>query len=146
MTVIGIMTNTSRKRPPAVTIIGGLFIFIAPFAALDGLLRLFELIAHDPSDPLAWLWRALIHFDWATLAELASVTYALVSSLLDLLIGIGLLQLRSRAWLWAMMLLGLSLMRNLYAYWLGDPDFFNMAIDAFFVLLLNQTEVQEAFY
>lgn len=140
------MTTSLRKRPPAVTIIGCLFILVALATMLVGLFDLLTLLTSIAGNPLAALWAAVEHLDWATIVQVAAIPYLLVNGLLELLIGIGLLQLRSRAWLWAMMLLGLSLMQNLYAYWLGNPDFFNMAIDAFFVLLLNQTEVQEAFY
>lgn len=139
------MASSLRKRPPAVTIVGCLFILLAPISALNGLAEVLNLFVTDPDNPLAWSWSPLYSLDFDTLQTLASIGFAFLGSILDVLIGVGLLGLRSRAWLWAMILLGISLTQNLISYWANAPDFISMTADTFLVLLLNQTEVQEAF-
>lgn len=64
---------------------------------------------------------------------------------LNLVIAVGMLLLRSWAWLAAMTVQGISLAGGLWAYYRGTPDFIIMGTSVLVVLYLNLREVRRPF-
>lgn len=57
---------------------------------------------------------------------------------------IGLWFLSRRAWALTMLLVGVALVFGLYAWWLGEPNYPRLVLNAIIALYLNQSAVREA--
>lgn len=66
-------------------------------------------------------------------------------SLAGIMLAVGLWQLRSWAWMFAMFLQGLYLAVQLYDYFQGEAVHLNLLVSVLTVLYLNQSEVQLVF-
>jgi hypothetical protein len=80
--------------------------------------------------------------------DLIQVRLPILNTLLgvtQLVAGLGLLRMRSGAWLLAMSIEAVSLAIALRWYALDDPRYGPMALSTFIVLALNQREVRQAF-
>lgn len=75
---------------------------------------------------------------------LALLIGRLVLGVFMLIAGLGLLRLKSWAWLMAMIIQGLLLALLLLEYWNGTPLYAELLVSATLVFLLNQREVQRA--
>lgn len=77
--------------------------------------------------------------------ELLFVVVALVMGICCLVSSVGVLRLRSWAWLMAMIVQGINLAAELVSYLQGTVGYFNMLVSVIIVLYLNQRDVQRAF-
>lgn len=130
------------KRPRIATIVGVIvliqgLIFTA-FASLT--LGLFgaRLWGTLPPDVVAELPTVRLS------AVLFAVT-ALVMGVVGLVSGVGILRLRSWAWLVAMIAQGINLVTELIDYSRGEANYLSMLISVIIVLYLNQRDVQQVF-
>jgi hypothetical protein len=120
------------ERPRAVSFVAGVLLFEAFLLAALGLLvvLVIDLPAWPPgSDAAPWL----------------SASSGLAISLLVLLAAVGLFWMRPGAWLLAMTAQGLNLAHALVDYALGQPDYASMVLGIIVVLVLQQSEVRQAF-
>ena len=66
-------------------------------------------------------------------------------ALLQVVLILGLWQMRSWAWLLVMIVTGLSMALQIWRYFQGFPDYLTMVINVLVVFYLNQRDVQQAF-
>ena len=78
--------------------------------------------------------------------DLLLVTAQFALGVAALVSGIGLLLMRTWAWLLALALLGCELILQLNNYFQGHPSYGAMLIAALLVLYLNQRPIREAFH
>jgi hypothetical protein len=63
---------------------------------------------------------------------------------LAIVAAIGLWFLSRRAWVLTMVLVGVALVIGLYSWWLGEPNYARLLLNAVMALYLNQAAVREA--
>src|SRR3954451_14611131 len=68
---------------------------------------------------------------------------AAVIAVLAIIGAIGLWFLSKRAWVLTMVLVGVALVFGLYSWWLGEPNFPRLLLNAIIAFYLNQPAVQE---
>ncbi|MCG8350030.1 MAG: hypothetical protein MI924_19875, partial [Chloroflexales bacterium] len=59
--------------------------------------------------------------------------------------GIGMLRMRSWAWLMAMIIQGIAMTIGLFNYFQGQPSYLEMLFSVIIVFYLNQRDIQRAF-
>src|SRR5262245_43015428 len=67
-----------------------------------------------------------------------------VLGVLAIVAAIGLWFLSRRAWVLTMVLVGIALTFGLYSWWLGEPNYVRLLLNAIMALYLNQAAVREA--
>ncbi len=118
-----------RTRPVGVAV-------IAIFLVVDAALMLLQLsVDTTMSTRTATLLR---------ISELAPAGFVILA-LLRLVAAVGLWRGSRRAWVLAMLLVGVGLIISLYLYALGDPPYLRMAIDVVIAFYLNQGAVRDYF-
>ncbi len=131
--------NVRMKRPLSITIIGVLILCQGlVFTAVAGVtLPLISAIM------FRWLPPGYVaELPNYTQRELLFVGAALVIGVCCLVSGVGVLRLRSWAWLMAMIVQGINLSSELVNYLRGHPVYFNMLVSVIIVLYLNQRDIQ----
>jgi hypothetical protein len=80
------------------------------------------------------------------IAELGNIGDVVADALgvLAILAAIGLWFLNRRAWVLTMVLVGTALVFGLYSWWLGEPNYVRLLLNAIMALYLNQSAVREA--
>lgn len=130
------------KRPLGVTILAVLILLYGFLVTVLSLAGLILKVLHEngllPPDLVVVGGRLSVIDLLEITAEVALGIFALVS-------GIGMLRLRSWAWLMAMLLLGCELAIELTNYFQGRPAYLVLFITALLVFYLNQRLVREAF-
>jgi hypothetical protein len=135
--------GSSRPRPPAVTIVAAIFLLVAVKGAISTVLSLHSAqILFPPGGGL--VNGELLGEVLGPHAIIAAARYA-AFGIIALLAGIVLLQMRPRAWLFAMVVAVVVLAVQLLLWWQGDADYLSMALAVAVVLLMNQTEIRQAF-
>ena len=127
------------KRPLSITIIGVLILCQGlVFTAVAGVtLPLVSAIV------FRWLPPGYVaELPNYTQRELLFAGAALVMGICCLVSGVGVLRLRSWAWLMAMIVQGINLSTELFNYLRSQPVYFNMLVSVIIVLYLNQRDVQ----
>jgi hypothetical protein len=109
---------------------------IAIFLVVDAALMLLQLSVDSAmSTRMATLLR---------ISDLAPAGFVILS-LLRLVAAVGLWRGSRRAWVLAMLLIGVGLITSLYLYALEDPPYLRMAIDVVIAFYLNQGAVRDYF-
>ena len=130
-------------RPPAVTIVAAIFLLAALAWAVMAIWSLVSAqILFPPGGGLVdgeRLRQALGPHPVIVAVREAAI------GVVTLLAGIALLQMRPRAWLLAMVAALIVLAVELTSWWQATPNYHVMALAVAVVLLLNQTEVRDAF-
>ncbi len=134
--------KSQRKRPIAVTFVGLVAVLAAVFYAALGIMDIINSGYLQAARFTALL--DFVHMDAATERFVGGV-YLVISALAALIISWGAFRMKRWAWIafmaWCIVLLVLQILR----YYIGAPNYLTMAIAAFVVLALNQSEVQIAF-
>jgi hypothetical protein len=80
------------------------------------------------------------------LSQLGNVGNAVANivGLIAIVAAVGLWLLGRRAWVLTMVLVGLALTFGLYSWWLGEPNYMRLLLNAVMALYLNQSAVREA--
>ncbi len=132
----------SMKRPTSVTFLGVLvfiqgliFTVLSSLALLLFSTRLSELLPPDIASELAAV----------RLQDLLLAASALVMGGVSLVSSIGILQLRSWAWLMAMIAQGINLFAEMVNYTRGQANYISLVVSTIIVFSLNQRDVQMAF-
>jgi lysylphosphatidylglycerol synthetase-like protein (DUF2156 family) len=121
--------GTRRTRPLGIAV-------IAVFLVVDAGLMLLQLgVDSTMSTRTATLLR---------ISDLAPAGFVILS-LLRLVAAVGLWRGSRRAWVLAMLLIGVGLITSLYLYALEDPPYSRMAIDVVIAFYLNQGAVRDYF-
>ena len=66
-------------------------------------------------------------------------------AIFNVLAALWLWTLSRRGWVLTMVLVGIGLIANLYLWWLGDPNWLRMAIQAATAIYLNSSPVRDLF-
>jgi hypothetical protein len=126
------MTSTPgvrAARPPGVAV-------VAIFLLLDGLLGAIDVLASVP-----WTSRRAFLADVDPLV----LTIVLAFAALQFVAALGLWRGSQRAWVLAMLLMGVGLVAALILWWNGHPSYPSMAIEVVIAFYLNQGVVREYF-
>jgi hypothetical protein len=120
----------ARERPLGVVLIAA---FLIADAALVIAQRLFDLAPNDRQDLIGGLGAD----------QVSVVVIALV--VLRLAAAVGLWFGWRRGWVLTMLLVGISLVLDLWLYWNGHAEYLRMAVDVVLALYLNQRAVRDFF-
>ena len=120
---------TGRTRPLGVAI-------IALFLVLDAAITVVDVSGQLP----AAASRIAGHEAADTLQPIF-----LFGAVLKVLAAIGLWRRSWRAWALTMVLVGLSLVSDLYVYWVLEPRYISMVVDVLIAFYLNQGVVRDYF-
>jgi hypothetical protein len=126
-------------RPVAVTLAGGLILLFTGASALRKLADLYQFWAQTGG---AWLTGVVTPEG----VQALGLILRLLLSVLVIILTIGLLLLKRRAWVGLMAVAGLFLFVNLAAYFDGQPDYPEMLLGTFVVFALSQAAIQDAFH
>ncbi len=130
------------KRPLGVLLLGVLILVVGLFLSLLAALLLLSTLARSTGN---------LPPDWVILGEPRQVQDVLflaaqfVLGVAAVVSGIGLLLIRTWAWLLALALLGCELIIQLSNYFQGHPAYGAMLFSALLVLYLNQRPIREVF-
>ena len=131
------------KRPLGVLLLGMLILVVGLFLSLLAALLLVSTIVRSTGN---------LPPDWVILGEPRQVQDVLflaaqfVLGVAAVVSGIGLLLIRTWAWLLALALLGCELIIQLSNYFQGRPAYGAMLFSALLVLYLNQRPIREVFH
>lgn len=131
------------KRPLGVLLLGVLILVVGLFLSLLAALLFLGTLARSTG---------ILPPDWVILGEPHQVRDVLflgaqfVLGVAAVVSGIGLLLIRTWAWLLALALLGCELIIQLSNYFQGQPAYWAMLFSALLVLYLNQRPIREAFH
>ncbi len=136
------LNNTTMQRPRSATILGILvlgqgLIFIV-VASLT--LALLSPAVRETLAPLVGFALPTIR-----LSRILLAVAHLFLGIIGLVSGVSILQLRSWAWLMAMIAQGINLAAELYNYNQGQAQYVSMIFSVFIVFYLNQRDVQAVF-
>ena len=73
------------------------------------------------------------------------VVYFITTSLLNVVIIIGLWRMKRWGWFLVMINTGVGMFLNIWAYFYAQPNYFAMAASVLIVLYMNQRDVQQVF-
>ncbi len=77
--------------------------------------------------------------------QMVEIGLLLAFALFQVVLVVGLWQMRSWAWLLVMIVTGLTMALQIWRYFQGFPDYPGMAINVLVVFYLNQRDVQRVF-
>lgn len=131
------------KRPLGVLLLGVVILIVGLLLSLLAALALAAAFAR---------YTGSIPEDWQIIGEPRQVRDVLIVAaqlalgIAAVVSGIGLLLVRTWAWLLALALLGCQLIIQLSNYFQGHPAYWAMFFSALLVLYLNQRPIREAFH
>jgi len=73
------------------------------------------------------------------------VVYFITSSVIHVVIIVGLWRMKRWGWFLVMVNTGVGMFLNIWAYFYSQPNYFAMVMSVLIVLYMNQREVQQAF-
>ncbi len=133
-------TATKKERPFGVKAI----IFLHLLTAVVPLLAFFLLDDQSVSEIISTSFFINLGF-LGTDQQLIEIGLLSAFALLQVVLIVGLWQMRAWAWLLVMITTGLSMTLLIWRYFQGNPDYLAMAINVLVVFYLNQRDVQQAF-
>ncbi len=136
------LERKAMKRPLGVLFLGVLILVVGLLlSVLAALVLLGTLARYTGNFPSNW---ELIG-EPRQVRDVLLVAAQLVVGIAAVVSGVGLLLLRTWAWLLALALLGCELIIQLSNYFQGHPAYWAMFLSALLVLYLNQRPIREAF-
>ena len=117
-----------RRRPWGIWVVVGLQFALA-ITLLPGFAETFPGVSPIGGVELGDVWRP-IYLGWA---------------IVNVLAALWLWTLSRRGWVLTMVLVGIGLIANLYLWWLGEPNWLRMAIQAVTAIYLNAALVRLLF-
>jgi lysylphosphatidylglycerol synthetase-like protein (DUF2156 family) len=122
-------TTIKRQRPLGVAV-------ISVFLVLDAIVAVSQLLFDSP-----YVTRT------DTLVEMHEAMPVVVAALavVRVVAAVGLWMGSRRAWVLAMLIVGIGLILSFAVYWLGDPAYIRMVIDIVIAFYLNQGIVRDYF-
>lgn len=130
------------KRPLGVLLLGVLILVVGLFLSLLAALLLLSTLARYTGNlPPGWV----ILGEPRRVEDVLFLAGQFVLGVAAVVSGIGLLLIRTWAWVLALALLGCELVLQLSNYFQGHPAYWAMLFSALLVLYLNQRPIREAF-
>jgi hypothetical protein len=117
-----------KRRPLGISIIVVMQTLLA-VGLLAGVATNTDILSTTPDQPLGTEARVL-YVGWA---------------MMNLLFAFWLWRVKRRGWVLTMVLTGLALTANLAQWWLGEPNFVRMSLQAVTAFYLNSAPVRELF-
>src|SRR5579885_2892016 len=131
------------KRPLGVLLLGALILVVGLFLSLLTALLLLSTLARSTGNlPPDWV----IFGEPRQVQDVLLLAAQFVLGVAAVVSGIGLLLIRTWAWLLALALLGCELIIQLSNYFQGRPNYWGMLFSALLVLYLNQRPIRKAFH